>query len=83
MESASEFAKRYFNNHFKKKGCLEKMVKSRDAAIRAECAGRGTDKFCELSQGPNPNYGCSPDSWCWKKCECDKARALRAAIMGE
>lgn len=82
MESASDIVEHIINLG-SDADMAEKLCVARDAAIRAECAGRGTDKFCELSQGPNPNYGCSPDSWCWKKCECDKARALRAAIMGE
>ena len=45
MESAREFAERYFNDPFKKKGCLEKMVETRDAAIRAECADRAERCF--------------------------------------
>lgn len=48
MESASEFAKRYFNDPFKKKGCLEKMVESRDTAIRKECAEIADDVGYEL-----------------------------------
>ena len=71
MESASEFAKRYFNNHFKKKGCLEKMVKSRDTAIRAECADRAVEWY--IQGVPEP----SRDEYAKEIAE------LSAAIMGD
>ena len=81
MESASEFAKRYFNNHFKKKGCLEKMVKSRDTAIRKECADRAMHWLEEL-------HGVEPDPalpWSKKLMRIRELQrtTLRAAIMGE
>ena len=74
MESASEFAERYFNDPFKKKGCLEKMVEARDAAIRAECADRAV-------KWRSSNDICT--AWDCDDAKCKQCAELSAAIMGD
>lgn len=68
MESAREFADRYFDGTLKLNGELETMLDARDAAIRAECADRAVAWCKRWATFPMGNHGTG---------------ALRAAIIGK
>ena len=49
-----------------------KKINAKDAVKAA------TDRFCEVME--EQGTACCSDCDCWKKCECEEARAIKKAI---